>query len=124
MSVIDVNAIGFVGSGIQRPECVLATSAGDLYVSDRRGAFTRIDANGRQTLFGAGLTCFDKPLLVNGIELLPDGSALLTQLDDPGGVWRFTADGKLAPFLLEVDGEPLPATNFVHADAEAACGRP
>jgi sugar lactone lactonase YvrE len=118
MSAFDINAIGFVGSGIARPECVLATSADDLYVSDRRGAFTRIDRDGRQTLFGAGLTCFGKPLLVNGIELLPDGSALLTQLDDPGGVWRFTADGALTPFLLEVDGAPLPATNFVHADAQ------
>ncbi|MPZ41127.1 MAG: hypothetical protein GEU95_24390 [Rhizobiales bacterium] len=118
MNVINIDTIAFVGSGIVRPECVLATGAGDLYVSDRRGAFTRIDADGRQTLFGAGLTCFGKPLLVNGIELLPDGSALLTQLDDPGGVWRFTVDGTLTPFLLEVDGTPLPATNFVHADAQ------
>lgn len=118
MSPIDIRAIGFVGSGIRRPECVLATAAGDLYVSDRRGAFTRIDGSGRQTLFGAGLTCFGKPLLVNGLELLPDGSVLLTQLDEPGGIWRFTISGALTPFLLEVGGAPLPATNFVHMDGQ------
>lgn len=116
--MIDIDTIEFVGTGIARPECVLATSVGDLYVCDRRGAFTRIEPNGRQTLFGAGLMCFGKPLLVNGIDLLPDGSALLTQLDDPGGVWRFTVDGTLTPSLIEVDGQPLPATNFVHADAQ------
>ena len=118
MSIISLDDIAFVGSGLVRPECVLCTSDGALYVSDKRGAFVRIGADGQQTLFGEGLACFGKPLFVNGFDLLSDGSALLTQLDDPGGVWRYTAAGTFEPFLLEVDGEPLPGTNFVHADAQ------
>ena len=39
---------------------------------------------------------------------------LLAHLDDhEGGVWRLSLDGKLEPFLLEVEGRPLPPTNFV-----------
>jgi sugar lactone lactonase YvrE len=118
MSAIPLDDIEFVGSGLVRPECVLCTSDGNLYVSDKRGAFVRISPDGRQTLFGEGLSCFGRPLFVNGFDLLPDGSALVTQLDEIGGVWRFTAAGSFEPFLLEVDGVPLPGTNFVHADAQ------
>ena len=29
--------IQFIGAGLQRPECILATASGKLFMSDRRG---------------------------------------------------------------------------------------
>jgi sugar lactone lactonase YvrE len=104
-----------VGIGLNRPECVLCTANGDVFVSDWRGGVTRIAADGRQTLIaavGAPLTL--KP---NGIALDKDGTFLLAQLDDRvGGVYRLRRDGTVIPFLLEVDGQPLPSTNFALID--------
>jgi sugar lactone lactonase YvrE len=55
-------------------------------------------------------------MLPNGIALLPDGSFLLANLGDHGGVWRLYRDGQVEPFLLEVGGRALPPCNFVMLD--------
>lgn len=103
--------LGFVGRDLHRPECVLATARGDLYVSDRRGGVTRIGPDGAQELIGG-----HGAILPNGIALMPDGSFLIANLTGEGGVWRLDRDGTLEPFLLEVDGLALPAVNFVRLD--------
>ena len=33
----DIGSVQFVGEGLQRPECVLATKRGELFMSDRAG---------------------------------------------------------------------------------------
>lgn len=106
----------FVGEGLSRPECVLATSAGDLFTADWRGGVAHLRADGSQALYGgpgpAGLLI--KP---NGIALLRDGSFLLTHLgDDAGGVFRLQRDGQITPWLMRADGVDLPPTNFVVED--------
>lgn len=110
-------ALHFLGSGLQRPECVLATASGDLYCADWRGGVTQIHADGRQTLY-LGQAPDGIVLRPNGITLLADGSFLLAQLGaDDGGVYRLQRDGSVEPWLLAVDGVPLPPTNFVVEDA-------
>ncbi len=109
-------ALGGIGAGLVRPECVLTTLRGDVYTSDWRGGVAQIRPDGTQTLYSApdidGL-----PLRPNGIALNADGSFLLAQLGaDDGGVYRLTRDGKLTPFLRRADGIDLPPTNFVVAD--------
>jgi sugar lactone lactonase YvrE len=107
-------ALTDVGVDLRRPECVLCTSNCDVFVSDWRGGVMRISPDGRQTLFRA----IESPVALrpNGIALDRDGSFLLAQIDDPGGVWRLRTDGTVTPFLLEVDGQPLHATNYVLLD--------
>ena len=34
---LGLDALDHVGGGLQRPECVIATKRGDLYVGDKRG---------------------------------------------------------------------------------------
>ncbi len=105
------------GQHLKRPECVLCTRNGDVFVSDWRGGVTRIAADGTHTLI-AGV---DSPVQLkpNGIALDRDGSFLLAHLDDKvGGVYRLQRDGRVEPFLLEVDGVPLHPTNFVLTDAQ------
>ena len=38
----DLDGVSFIGQDLCRPECVLATKAGNLYVSDFRGGVTLI----------------------------------------------------------------------------------
>ncbi len=103
----------FVGRDLARPECVLTTAKGDLFVSDRRGGIMRIGADGTQALVrGRGVEGF----LPNGFSLLPDRSFAIANLGPDGGAWRMLADGALVPEVLEAEGQRLPATNFVNAD--------
>ncbi|MBI3515182.1 MAG: SMP-30/gluconolactonase/LRE family protein [Proteobacteria bacterium] len=118
LAPIPLDAIDHVGSGLQRPECVIATKSGNLYVSDKRGGVTRIRPDGSTELF------VPKPALPvalhpNGIALERAGSFLIAHLaDDFGGVWRLFRDGRAEPVLTEIDGKTLPAVNFVLVDKQ------
>lgn len=103
-----------VGQALRRPECVLCTADGNLFVSDWEGGVCRISPDGSQTRFLAiNPPCELRP---NGFALRRDGSFLLANLGDAGGVWTLHRDGRVEPFLLEVDSTPLPPTNFVLPD--------
>ena len=103
-----------IGQELHRPECVLCTADGSVFVSDWRGGVCRIRPDGSQLDYLASDRSID--LKPNGITLQPDGSFLLANLGDDGGVWRLHRDGAVEPFLLEVDGVRLPPTNFVLPD--------
>lgn len=113
-----LTALRSVGHDLRRPECVLATADGSLYVSDWRGGVCHLRADGSQSLY-LGTLPDGGELKPNGIALLEDGSFLLAQLGDTcGGVYRLYRDGRVTPWLTEVDGQPLPPTNFVVEDQE------
>ncbi len=109
----EVRLLGTVGQGLVRPECVLATSAGDIFTADWRGGVHHLRPDRSAALYTAtgpgGLVL--KP---NGIALLDDGSFLLAHLgQDEGGVFRLTRAGQAEAWLLDVDKISLPPTNFV-----------
>ncbi len=107
-----------VGSGLVRPECVLATRSGDIYTADWRGGVAHLHTDGRQTLYAGRMPDGSDPK-PNGIALLPDGSFLFTHLGaDSGGVYRLTREGVINPWLTQVDGHALPPTNFVVQDTQ------
>ena len=110
----DIAALRFVGEGLQRPECVLATAKGELFTSDRAG-FAVIGPDGTTRRIAAKGA--PEHFLPNGIALMPDRSVLIADLGLGGGVWRMAADGAIEPWLLEVDGMRLHPTNFVGLDA-------
>lgn len=105
---------GRIGHGLERPECVLATACGDLYVSDARGGVTQISPDGNMRLF-AGQTLDGKPLGANGFAMLKDGSFLIAPLAG-GGVYRLHRDGRSEMFLDQVQGRPMDCPNFVLLD--------
>ncbi|MBU2879907.1 MULTISPECIES: SMP-30/gluconolactonase/LRE family protein [Aliiglaciecola] len=117
MSTMSINDAQFIGSGLVRPECVLATKAGNLYVSDFRGGVTKISSTGQvQFIGGEDVEGLGK-LKPNGICMLADGSFLVAHLgDDSGGIYRVYRDNKIEPFLTEVEGQALPPTNFILLD--------
>lgn len=113
--MIALDQLVTVGTGLARPECVLCTSDGVLHVADWRGGVSLIAPDGTQRQILAKGAFTPKP---NGIAILPKGGWLLAHLgDSDGGVYRLRPDGQLRPELLEVDGAPLPPTNYVHIDA-------
>jgi len=114
---LSLDALSFVGQGLVRPECVLATAAGDLFTADWRGGVAHLRPDGSQALY-AGPGPDGLALKPNGIALLRDGSFLLTHLgNDEGGVYRLQRNGQVTPWLMQVDGVDLPPTNFVVEDA-------
>ena len=111
---VSLDHVTLIGYGLVRPECLLCTSNGDIYSADWRGGVAKSRAFGRHELFQAeGGAEAIKP---NGIALQRDGSFLIANLDDSGGVFRLDRDGRLSDVLRSVDGVDLPATNFVLLD--------
>ena len=47
---VDRATLGFVGTDLQRPECILAERDGMLWVADARGGVVRISPDGTQTI--------------------------------------------------------------------------
>ena len=112
---VSVSDLQFIGQDLARPECVVATASGDVYVSDKRGGIVRLMPGGRQELLaGQGVDGF----LPNGFSLLPDRSFAVANIGHLGGAWRLMPDGELIPQVLEVKGMALPPTNFVHAEQQ------
>jgi sugar lactone lactonase YvrE len=111
-----VDQIKWLGSGLSRPECVLATKRGDIYTADWRGGVAHSLADGSHTLYTAQAVDGES-LKPNGIALLPDGSFLLAHLGvERGGVFQLFRDGRTVPFLRTVQGVDLPPSNFVVQD--------
>lgn len=79
----------------------------------------RIAADGVQRAIGA-LDNIDGQLFIpNGFAVEQDGSLLIANMGEAGGVWRLRPDGTAVPVLTEIEGVPLGATNFVMIDDRA-----
>lgn len=114
---LTVADLDFFGRDLARPECVVTTADGSIYASDKRGGIARVHPDrSPDLLLGRGVEDF----LPNGFALLPDRSFVVANLGPSGGVYRLTAAGDLIPEVLEVEGTPLPPTNFVNADHRGA----
>lgn len=106
--------ISLIGSGMHRPECVLATRSGDLFCSDGRGGYNIVKPNGQSQFIKAIGAPGD--FMPNGIALLPNRDVLAANLADSSGVWRIEPNGQASLFLSEADGMELPPVNFVGLD--------
>jgi sugar lactone lactonase YvrE len=113
---IELSDVSDYGHDLNRPECVLCLASGDLFVSHKGAGVTHIAPDGRQRIIGRTGAVGGHELVPNGIALMPDGSFLIANIGEAGGVWRLQADGTIEPHLLEVDGERLAAANFVTND--------
>ena len=104
--------LSFVGSGLQRPECVLAGNDGSLIVSDLRGQAAHIGED--SDLIAIYGTREGRP---NGITLLADGTLLVADIGK-GRVLSVAPDGIQSVLFDGFEGGPLGACNFVLRDAE------
>ncbi|MDG2474241.1 MAG: SMP-30/gluconolactonase/LRE family protein [Paracoccaceae bacterium] len=113
--MIKLDELNFIGKDLSRPECVLVDSKGDLHIADWRGGVTIIR---NQTESKTIVSKSDFKLKPNGIAILRGNEGwLVTHLGDvDGGVFHLSPEGRLEPFLLEIDKTLLPPTNYVHVD--------
>jgi sugar lactone lactonase YvrE len=113
---LNLDDIHFIGTNLRRPECVLATSFGDLFVAALGHGVIHLTADGRQYSIGNVSTVDGKDFIPNGLAFDSDGSFLVTNMGEDGGLWRLERSSAIKPVLREVDGQPLGATNFVLRD--------
>lgn len=117
-SPMSLDEVRFIGHGLSRPESVLATASGDLFTADWRGGVVHLRPDGSQHLYTGATADLPEGLRPNGIGLEPDGSFLLAHLGEArGGAWRLDREGGVSPVLVEIDGQPVPPSNFVTRDA-------
>lgn len=110
--------VTFIGAGLVRPECVLATRAGDLYSADWRGGVSHLRPDGSQAVYACTLP-EGRPARPNGIAMRANGNFLFADLgESAGGVYELARDGTVRGFVLRADGLDLPPSNFVHEDAQ------
>lgn len=111
---IGLGTLGYVGEGLNRPESVIATARGELFVSDHACGVRQI-GQPRRRLEGV-----PAGFMTNGIALTPDREFLVANLGAScgGGVWRIDREHRLSPLLMEVDGVPLTSANFVTIDGQ------
>ncbi len=117
--MIELFDIEFIGSGLKRPECVLAHSSGLMIVPDWTGVggVSLVAPHGGSIRHLAGDRPETDPLRPNGIALENGGTILLAHLGDAtGGLFRLHPDGTTETVVDEVDGQQLPPCNFVISD--------
>lgn len=108
---VDVTDLAFLGNDLARPESVLAEPDGVLWCSDTRGAVTRIDPDGRQTLLGAQ---GHEP---NGLAMSADRQTIYIANIGDGRVYRMNRAGQEQVLLESVGAQSsLGAVNFVFID--------
>lgn len=125
--VVDRSSIGYVGEGLQRPECILAEPDGSLWAADARGGVVHIRPDGSQRLITQSAasafetaaddaTRFTKGTLPNGLAFARDGDIIISNF----GTDRLevmTRDGRTRVLADSIDGRPIGKVNFVLRDS-------
>jgi len=102
--------LDFHGEHLSRPESVLVTANGGVFVSDHEAGVLELGSS-RRPLVGP-----PKDFVPNGFALLKGGDFLIANLGGEGGVWRLDATRSPSPFLMEVERQSMRNTNFVMLD--------
>jgi gluconolactonase len=108
---IDISDVKTIGSGIMRPEGVMALDDGSLYTADQRGRCAKINRDGGTTFFG------DVGGLPNGICIDMNGNCIIANIGN-GQVQSLSTDGRHEVLLTEVEGKKIPAPNFPFVDSK------
>ncbi len=125
---IDKSALQYTGSGLQRPECILAEPDGSLWIADARGGVVHLHPDGsQQTIaqrhsdhFGGAATEASRYLegtLPNGLAFAENGDILIANF----GTDRLevmTRDGESRVLADRIDGQPIGKVNFVLRDSK------
>ena len=113
--MIPLEDISYVGKGLDRPESVLTTQTGDIFVSHKGQGIMRICPDGRQFLLHGETVFGGCPIVPNGIALRNDGSFLVANISDAGGLFVLDAEGLRLHHGCS-NMPTLPPVNFVMVD--------
>ena len=125
---IDKSSIQYIGSGLQRPECILAEPDGTLWAADARGGVARIAPDGTQAIITQkrsghfqGVTTeasrYLEGTLPNGLAFARNGDILISNFGTDC-LEIMTRDGATRVLADSIDGEPIGKVNFVLRDSQ------
>ena len=104
--------VRYIGKDLSRPECIVAERYDTLWISDDRGALTKIDPTGRQSMLG------EIGGAPNGLAMDRSGNFVVANVAD-GTVYQLNRDGSHSVILSEVDGVAInESANFVCFDSQ------
>ncbi len=107
---ITLDNVGTIGSGLLRPEGVMALDDGGLYTADGRGRCARIEPDGSTSFFG------ELGGLPNGICIDRDGNCIVANIGN-GEVQLLSPAGGSSVLMTGADGKMMPTPNFPFIDS-------
>jgi sugar lactone lactonase YvrE len=130
---VDRAQIQYVGTDLQRPECILAERDGTLWAADARGGVTRLGADGSQVFIGqrpdpkfatASVkqsedfeAKFTQGTLPNGLAFARNGDILISNFGTDL-LEVMTRDGSTRTLYDQIDGQAIGKVNFVLRDSK------
>lgn len=108
---IDVSRVKMMGSGLVRPEGVMAADDGSVYTTDGRGCCSRITGDGKTTLWG------NLGGLPNGLCLDREGNCLVANIGN-GQLQALAPGGTHRVLMTEADGKRMYTPNFPFIDSQ------
>src|SRR5579864_9034256 len=125
---IDKAALAFVGSDLQRPECILAERDGTLWSADARGGVVKILPDGTQEIvnqkssehFGQAdseATRYLTGTLPNGLAFARNGDFLIANFGTDR-LELMTRSGDSRVLADTIDGREIGKVNFVLRDSK------
>jgi gluconolactonase len=107
---IDLSRVKTIGSGLLRPEGVMALDDGSIYTADGRGRCSRIEKNGRTSFIGSlgGMP--------NGICIDRKGNCIIANIGN-GEVQSLSPDGRHVVLMTEAEGKRMSSPNFPFIDS-------
>jgi gluconolactonase len=125
---IEKNSLQYVGSGLQRPECILAERNGSLWSADARGGVVEIRPDGEQKIIAQRLSTHFEEVssessryldgtLPNGLAFARNGDILISNFGtDRLEIMKRNGESKVVADTI--DGEPIGKVNFVLRDSK------
>lgn len=112
--------LAVAASGLKRPECVVPLPDGRLLTGHGQGGYSVVAKDGKVE-HHLLRTKTERHYVPNGIAIDAQGRILFADLgEQQGGIFRFGEQGALETVIDQVDGAPLPPTNFVTVDMNGA----
>ena len=126
--VLDKSAIQYIGSDLQRPECILAEPDGTLWSADARGGVVRISPDGKQQIItqqrsghfqgvSSEASRYLEGTMPNGLAFARNGDILISNFGTDC-LERMTREGATKILADSIDGEPIGKVNFVLRDSQ------
>jgi gluconolactonase len=108
---INLSDIRTIGSGLRRPEGIMAADDGALYAADMRGCCSKITPDGKTTFWGS---LGGAP---NGICIDTEGNCVVANIGN-GEVQSLAPDGTHRVLFKEAGGRRIHAPNFPFLDSK------
>ena len=107
---IDLNRVKTIGSGLLRPEGVMAMDDGSIYTADGRGRCSHIEKNGCTSFIGS------LSGMPNGICIDRKGNCIIANIGN-GEVQSLFPDGHHVVLMTEAEGKRMSSPNFPFIDS-------